>query len=117
MTRLARNICPVCLIVVITWLVGISLIYLDQNWVSPLLVAILMGASLGATAERWSGTMGMWWKILWVMGGVSGIYFLLDRQITKAATLIIITLALTGLFYLLRGRSHLTTTDKLKNCC
>lgn len=111
------KICPICALVVIAWIVGLVGIYTDANWISPLVVAMLMGGSVGALAEKFGSRLGMIWKSIMVIIGFSAAYFLATGSFWMGAVLGILVLLLV--WYILKNLKHaaLGRKDMFKDCC
>lgn len=113
------NVCPICAGVVITWFIGIVGIYTNQAWADPMLVAILLGASLGALADKYGSRFGLIWKTLMVLVGLPAVYFIVQEQIWFGTALVIGLLIIT----LVAGKNktnHKTlghNKDLFKECC
>lgn len=110
------TICPVCSATVLTWIIGAVLFYIGSPWANPLFIALLMGASLGALAEKLGDKFGFIWKTLWVIFGSGGIYFLLNKELSKAAPLLLAMLVITLLLNPVSPVSR-SLKDKFKDCC
>lgn len=112
-------VCPICAGVVITWLIGITGIYTNQSWADPLLVSILLGASLGAVADKYGSKFGLIWKTLIVLMGFPAVYFIVQGKawfgLGLITALIIITLV-TGKNKA-NHKSHNHNKDLFKECC
>lgn len=113
------TVCPICAGVVITWLIGIVGIYTDQAWADPMLVAILLGASLGALADKYGSKLGLVWKTLVVLIGFPAIYFIVQEKIWLGIALIIGLIILT--FVAGKNKTnhklHSHNKDLFKECC
>ena len=75
--------CPICSAALLTWIVGVVLLYLGSPFASPLFVALLVGASLGALAEKWGNKLGFFWKTLWVLLEAVVLTFSLTKNCLK----------------------------------
>ena len=110
-------VCPVCAAVVITWAGGLVALYLGLAWQNALVVGILMGASMGALAERYGSKFGLLWKTSTVLLGFGSIYFLITgepyRGLSFAATIVVITSAA----YYQRTLTSQGRRDWFKDCC
>src|SRR3989344_8752877 len=113
------TVCPICSAALLTWVIGVVLLYLGSPFASPLFVALLVGASLGALAEKWGSKLGFFWKALWIIVGSSGAYFLLNKELLKAAPLLGALLVVTLAFMLstTKASTGRTLIDRFKDCC
>ncbi len=110
-------VCPICAATVITWVGGLLAIHLYISWANPLLVAILMGASMGAVAEKYGRQFGFIWKTAMVILGMSSIYFLIQPAgLYKGLGIAAILLTIT--FFLHKGKpAEYVRGDLFKDCC
>lgn len=112
------SICPICAGVVITWGGGIMGLYTNQTWADSMLIAILMGTSLGALAEKYGSQFGLLWKTFLVLLGLPAIYFLVQRSFFKGLGLVVVLGAITILWRRTRPRLAQAKPDDLfKECC
>ena len=113
------TVCPICSAALLTWVIGVVLLYLGSPFASPLFVALLVGASLGALAEKWGSKLGFFWKALWVLLGSSGAYFLLNKELLKAAPLLgaLLVVTLVFIFSSTKEPSGRSLKDRFKDCC
>lgn len=111
------TVCPICAGVVITWLAGVIGIYTDQAWANPLLVAILLGASLGALADKYGSRLGLVWKTLYVLIGLPAVYFIVQEKLWFGLGLIIALIILTLVTGKNRTNHKLANKDLFKECC
>lgn len=114
----AIRVCAVCAATVITWTGGIVALYTNQSWANPPITAILMGASLGALAEKYGKKLGLFWKTAVVVLGLPGIYFIIAKDLLKG----LIPLGLLAILSLILPRQkHEDTaakqTDIFNDCC
>lgn len=111
------TICPICAGVVVTWLAGIVGIYSNQTWADPLLVAILLGASLGALADKYGSKFGLVWKTLMVLIGLPAVYYIVQQKLWLGLGFVVALIVLT----LLSRRNSATANphrqDLFKECC
>jgi uncharacterized membrane protein YadS len=109
-------VCPICAGTVLTWFGGLAALYTNQLWASPLLVAILMGASLGALAEKFGPSYGLLWKTGVVLLGFPASYFFVQQSVWPGLGLIVLLLLLT----LISKKKPVEKEDKkdlFKECC
>ncbi len=114
----SKKICPICAAVVLAWLAGLVTLYSGATWLDPLIVGILMGASLGALAEKYGGKLGFWWKTLFVVLGLPAIYFMIEKDLAKGLGMLLILAVVTLLFRKTEtDRAGVGKKDLFKNCC
>lgn len=111
------TVCPICAGVVITWIAGIVGIYTNQAWADPLLVAILLGASLGALADNYGSKFGLVWKTLMVLIGLPAVYYIVQDKPWFGIVFIIALAILTLVFGKNRTTHKPHTKDLFKQCC
>src|SRR3989344_8480013 len=85
------KICPICALVVIVWVAGLFGIYLDAVWADPLIVAMLMGGSVGALAEKYGSRLGPVWKAVFVILGFIAVYFLVNKSVWPGIIFAVLT--------------------------
>ena len=110
-------ICPVCAATVITWATGLLAIHLSASWANSLVVAVLMGASMGAVAEKYGKHFGFLWKTAFILLGLAAIYFLVQPEELYKGLMLIVVL---GIVTLLSNRNAQTKNgreDLFKDCC
>lgn len=111
------SICPICAGVIITWVIGVMGIYTEQEWANPLIVAILLGASLGALADKYGSRFGLIWKTLVVLIGLPAVYFIVQEKLWFGLGLVAGLVILTLVF----GKNRVThkpySKDLFKECC
>ena len=110
-------ICPVCAATVITWATGLLAIHLSASWANSLVVAVLMGASMGAVAEKYGKYFGFLWKTAFILLGLAAIYFLVQPEELYKGLMLIVVL---GIVTLLSNRNAQTKNgreDLFKDCC
>lgn len=112
------KVCPICAATVITWAGGLIAIHFQLSFANPLVIAVLMGASLGAMAEKYGNRFGLIWKITMVLLGVIAIYFLVEPQSVYKGLVIAIVLFI---YSFLASRSKPAIYDDrkdiFKECC
>lgn len=110
------SFCPICAATVLTWVGGLFVLYFDLFFIDPLTIAILMGASLGALAEKYGYWFGLLWKSGLVILGFLSIYFLVTHKILEGLITIAILVVWTAILW---GRSETIkkADDKFKECC
>lgn len=109
--------CPICAAAVITWVGGLLAIHLRVSWANPLLVAILMGASLGAVAEKYGRRFGLFWKTTMVLLGMSSIYFLVQPAgLYEGLGIAVVLFAITFFLHKSKPAEHIRE-DLFKDCC
>ncbi len=110
--------CPICAAVVITWTAGIIGLVWEAGWANPLIVAILMGASLGALADRYGSRFGLIWKTGIILLGLPAIYFAIEREFLNTVVALIGMIFLT-LILRKSGTIKAPNEDKdlFNNCC
>lgn len=111
-----NSICPICALVVVTWVLGLTGIYLNQPWANAVIVAILMGASLGAVAEKYGRKFGFVWKVLVVLFGAPAIYFLIIKSALIGLGLVLV-MALFTIFLHRSKQAKFDKEDLFKDCC
>jgi hypothetical protein len=110
------TVCPICSAVVITWVGGMAALWDKTLGVDPTLVGILMGASLGALADRYGNRLGLLWKTGMVLLGLPAIYYMIHLQFKVGLPL----LASLALITLIANRSKTKSPDaqdRFKDCC
>lgn len=110
-------ICPICAATVITWVVGLLAIHLYSPWANPLVVAILMGTSLGAVTEKCGKHFSFLWKMMAVLLAVSAIYFLVQPE--ELYNGLIVTAVLVAVTFLSNkgDKTKDERKDLFKDCC
>lgn len=108
--------CPICAVIVIVWLAGLLGLYLDARWANQILVALLMGGSIGAFAEKYGDKMGLIWKILFIVIGFSAVYFLVSQNLNFGLLFGIAIVPLAVLAWLKKEKPK-SNEDIFKNCC
>jgi hypothetical protein len=108
--------CPICAAVVVTWLGGLIALYSDSSFANPLLIAILMAASMGALAERYGNRLGLLGKSALVLLGTPAIYLLVNKELTKGLLLIFV-LIIISLVNKSGGKPKNNHNDIFKSCC
>ena len=114
------SVCPICAGVVMTWAAGIAALYYGVSWANPLLIGILMGASLGALADKYGSKFGLFWKSSVVLLGLPAIYFVIQRSFWKGVILIIaigIVTLLSNLSNKKSGSGIKHKKDLFQDCC
>lgn len=110
-------ICPICAAAVITWAGGVVGLYIGASWAEPAWVAVLMGATMGAVAERYGSRYGLAWKIGVVLLGLIAIYMLVNLHLLIGLVMIAILLGITPF----KGRKKQQRSDQdkdlFKDCC
>lgn len=111
------KICPICALVVITWVAGLFGIYFAASWANPLIVAMLMGASVGALAEKYGSRLGPALKAVFVILGFIAVYYLVNKSFWPGAGLAVLTLAV--LMWKIKKSKPASAgySDKFKDCC
>jgi hypothetical protein len=111
-------ICPICAATVLTWAGGLALLYFKVPYASPVLIAILMGASLGALAEKYGKRFGLLWKSSVVIIGFPAIYFLVQKLWLDSLYFLAVAGFLTWLLQYRSGQAaHKPEKDLFKDCC
>ncbi len=111
------SVCPICAGAVITWVGGIVALYYGASWANSMVIAILMGASLGALADKYGNRLGLFWKSAAVLLGLPAIYLLVQKSLWQSLALIILLLLLT---IFVRKTNQIPSNDKkdlFKECC
>lgn len=111
------TVCPVCAAAVITWVVGLLAIHLHASWANPLIVAVLMGASMGAVAEKYGKHFGFPWKTAVVLLGIGAIYFLVQPdELYNGLIVVGVLMAITFLSNKI-VQTEGGLKDLFKDCC
>lgn len=111
------KVCPICAGVVLTWTAGLVSVYTNQTWANPLVVAILMGASLGALADKYGNKLGLVWKSALIVVGLPAIYMLLQKKLLFGLALLLIIILMTFFFSKRSGNKTSHKDDLFKDCC
>lgn len=111
------KVCPICAGVVITWVLGMYGILTHAAWANPLITAILLGASLGAIADKHGSKFGIIWKSSLVVLGLPAIYFLVQNELWKSLALLAVLCAITLVKYKPGSPGKNSSHDLFKNCC
>ena len=111
------TVCPICAAVVITWIVGGVGLYANQSWADPLIIAILLGASLGALADKYGSRLGLLWKSLMVLIGLPAIYFTIQKKPLLGLGLLLILAVITIFSGRNRQSGNSHRKDLFKECC
>lgn len=108
--------CAICAAVVVTWTISLIAIYLNAIWADPMIVAILMGASLGALADKYSNNFGFVWKYSMVILGLPSVYLLINKELSRALLIIFILLSIT---FISRPKNKVFDNNKdiFGECC
>jgi hypothetical protein len=111
------TVCPICAGVVITWIAGAVGLYANQSWADPLIIAILLGASMGALADKYGSRFGLIWKSLMVLIGLPAIYFIVQKKPLQGLGLLLALAVIT--VFSGRNRSPINPhrKDLFKECC
>lgn len=109
--------CAICGAVLITWFIGLVGIYMNLPWADPLLILILMGASLGALAEKYGTKYGLIWKSLMILIGFPGVYYLVQERFWIGGGLMLVLVFLTIIFSRSNISSNTEHKDIFKECC
>lgn len=108
--------CPVCAAAFLTWIIGLALLYSGITWADPIFIAILIGATIGAVAEKYGREFGFVWKTALILLGTSGVYFLASQDIGRAVIVFAALAVVTAWFNFPSGKTK-TLVDRFKNCC
>ncbi|OGE80549.1 MAG: hypothetical protein A2660_00095 [Candidatus Doudnabacteria bacterium RIFCSPHIGHO2_01_FULL_45_18] len=109
--------CPICAVTVITWVGGLLAIHLRVSWANPFVVAILMGASMGALAEKYGRRFGLLWKTAMILLGISSIYFLVQPDgLYEGLGITTVLLGITFFSHKGTPAEHVRG-DLFKDCC
>ena len=111
------KICAICAAAVLTWTWGLIAIYLSLDWANPIAVAILLGASLGAIAERYGRTLGFLWKALWVILGLVAIFLLVQGQWLAGLGMLGLILLTTWFMSSNKSTQSKLHQDLFDDCC
>lgn len=111
------SVCPICAGVVITWVGGIIALSLETSWANPLMIGILIGASIGALVTKYGSTLGLLWKSLVTVLGVASVYLLLQKQFWLGLALIAVIVILTIIYRPKKNTSTEVKKDLFENCC
>ncbi len=112
---MGKRICPICIGVSASWLIGLVLyysgIYTDQT-----VLAILMGASLGAVVTLYGKSWGLLMKSVVFLVGFPTVYYLIQKDVAKA---VIGMMALTVCIVLAHvfKQSLPPGSDAFDSCC
>lgn len=111
------SVCPICAGVVITWVVGVAALYSGAVWANPLGIAILMGASVGALADKYGNKYGLFWKSAVVLLGVPAIYLLVQKSLWQSLALLAV-IAVVTVYTKLKSKPLVSQKkDLFKDCC
>jgi hypothetical protein len=110
------KVCAICAAVVITWSASLIALYMNASWADTLVVAILMGASMGALAEKYSSMFGLVWKSSMVILGLPAIYLLVNKELSKALIFLLILMVIT-LLTRPKSRALEDKKDIFGECC
>lgn len=111
------KICAICAAAVLTWAWGLIGIYLQADWANPIVVAILLGASLGAVAEKYGRTLGFLWKTLWVILGLAAVFWLVQGQLWAGLGMLGLILLMTWLMSSNKTSQSKLHQDLFDDCC
>jgi hypothetical protein len=110
-----KKICPICAVVVTTWVAMLIWIWTGHS-ADRTLLAILMGMSAGAIATKYG--QNMVWKTLMLILSVPAIWYVTkDQPGTAAIFLVLIILPSIYFNTKLNTKKGLQQTDKFKDCC
>ena len=111
-----RAYCPVCLATVFVWVVGLIFFYSGFE-INSLFLAILISISLGALIEKYGQRFHWYWKLIMVLLNAPAIYYLLQKDLAKAAVLAGVAVILTWLFSKLKTVPPKIKNDQFEQCC
>lgn len=108
------NICIICALVVLSWVILLVLMWLGFA-VDKTILVTLMGMSVGAVATKYA--QGLVWKALIVLLGLPMIWSVVNDKLLFAAILFAAIL-LSFLFNIrLNNKKGLEQADRFKDCC
>lgn len=110
-------ICPICSGVVITWVGGIIAFYYGASWANPMIIAILMGASMGALADKYGNRFGLLWKTVVVLLGLPAIYLLMQKSLWQGLGLVILLILISVISNKKDASVLHNKKDLFKDCC
>jgi hypothetical protein len=112
------NVCPICAGTVVTWVIGISAIYTNMSWANPQVVAILMGASLGAVVTKYRENYKLLGQSIIILTAIPAIYFIINQDLWPGLILTGLTTALSIILIKQKITPHLQKNiDRFKDCC
>ncbi len=110
-----RKICPICAVVVITW-VSMLLWLWTGHTVDRVLLALLMGMSAGAVATKYGHDMV--WKSAMVILAIPAIWFATKDQPGTALIFLALVILPTVYFnFKLNDKKGAPQPDRFKDCC
>jgi hypothetical protein len=110
-------LCPICAGVVITWVGGAIALYYGTAWANPLIIAVLMGASMGALADKYGSRFGLFWKSSIVLLGLPAIYLIVQKSLWQGIGLVGIIIILTIFSNKKSAPALRDKKDLFKDCC
>lgn len=111
-------VCPICAGVAMTWVIGVAGIYTQQEWADPLIIAVLLAASLGGLAEKYGSKFGFIWKTLFTLIGLQTAYLIVQKEWLWAVGLSVAIVVLTiGFAKANRTNQRIKNIDIFKECC
>jgi len=110
-------VCPICAGVVITWVGGAVGLYYEVTWANSLIIAILMGVSLGALADKYGSRLGLLWKSAMVLLGLPAIYFIVQKLSWQGAILVAMLVIITIFSHKQSAPAMRKEKDLFKDCC
>ena len=110
-------ICPICAGTLLTWAGGLVALYSGAAWADPLIIGILMGASLGALADKYGSRFGLFWKSAVVLLGLPATYFLVQKFLWPGVGLVLLIVLLTWFFGRGTKPEPEPKKDLFKDCC
>lgn len=111
------SVCPVCAGVVISWVLGLFLLYMEWWPIDNLFLGLMMGSSLGALAEKYGEHLGWFWKAVVVLSGLISIYYIVSDQLI-AGTVFGLVIMIIALYKIKRSKPRQRSGDDMfTNCC
>ena len=111
------TVCPICAGVLITWIGGIASLYYGASLGNPMIVAILMGASMGALADKYGARFGLLWKSAVVLIGLPAIYMLVQKSFWAGLGLVATIAVYTAYLHNTNKPKIERKKDLFKECC
>jgi len=109
-----KNICLICAATVLAWVTMLILMW-SGFAIDKILLATLMGMSVGAIATKYA--QGLVWKTVIVILGLPFIWFTVNGRPLSAGILFGVILLSWLLSVKFSNKKGLQQTDRFKDCC